>query len=229
VALSMTLWTRPPDRVAGVWTAYRHTDRRFAPLWYGGGAKSLRQESGRWHEEGSGVAQYLALSSNGAWAERCRYAHIRDDVRRLEDRRRLWQLQVVEHDIADLSTFDAYAHCDLEPELAVGPHQHAWPLAAQLRAAGYRGVLSPAAAYDRPDAVNLTLFGERIDTERYGAMPEPAENPRPDMYVVAILIADSGSPTRYAMRHTCYEDAYHEQLSRWRRSHGRARGSRRRP
>jgi hypothetical protein len=204
-----------PDRVDGVWTAYRHTDRRVQPLWYGGGAKSLRQESGRWHEEGRDVAQYMSLSSNGAWAERCRYAHIRDDARRLEDRRMLWELQVIEHDIADLSSFDAYLACGLAPELAVGPHEKCWDLAYELRAAGYRGVLSPAAAYDRRDAVNLTLFGERIESQHYGAMPDPADNPRPDMYIAAILVTDSGSPTQYAMHHTCYEGEYHREFDRW--------------
>jgi len=211
----MALWTTPPERLEGVWTAYRHTDRRFPPLWYGGGATSLHQESGRWHEEDRGVAQYLALSSNGAWAERCRYAKIRDDVRRLEDRRKLWQLQVIEHDIADLSSFHAYLACALAPELAVGPHEDCWPLADELRAAGYRGVLSPAAAYDRPDALNLTLFGERIESPNYGAMPEPAANPRPDVYIATILVADSGSPTEYAMQHTCYEGEYHQTFDRW--------------
>jgi hypothetical protein len=213
-----------PDRVDGVWTAYRHTDRRVQPLWYGGGAKSLRQESGRWHEEGRDVAQYMSLSSNGAWAERCRYAHIRDDARRLEDRRMLWELQVIEHDIADLSSFDAYLACGLAPELAVGPHEKCWDLAYELRAAGYRGVLSPAAAYDRRDAVNLTLFGERIESQHYGAMPDPADNPRPDMYIAAILVTDSGSPTQYAMHHTCYEGEYHREFDRWCAANGYSRG-----
>jgi len=216
VARALAPWTAPPERLAGVWIAYRHTDRRFPPLWYGGGEASLRQESGRWHEESRGVAQYLALSSNGAWAERCRYARIRDDVRRLEDRRRLWQLQVIEHDIADLSSFDAYVACGLAPELAVGPHERCRPLAGALRAAGYRGVLSPAAAYDHPHALNLTLFGERIESPCYGALPDPAANPRPDTYVAAILIADAGSPTEYALRHTCYEGEFHQTFDRWR-------------
>lgn len=214
------IWSTPPERVHGVWRAYRHTSQRFPPLWYGGGATSLHQESGRWHRVVAGVAQYLALSSNGAWAERCRYASIRDDRRRLEERRRLWELQVSEHDIADLSTFDRYVDAGLKPELAVGPHAAAWPLADELRAAGYRGVLSPAAACDRPDAVNLTLFSERIEAQEYGAMPDPAANPRPDLFIPAILIADAGSPTQYAMHHTCHQGARHHTFTAWRRAGG---------
>lgn len=218
----MPLWSTPPDRRDGVWIAYRHTDRRFPPLWYGGGLTGVRQESGRWHEEGRDVAQYLAMSTNGAWAERCRYAHIRDDVRRLEDRRELWELQVIEHDIADLATFDAYVACGLAPELAVGPHENCWPLSNELRAAGYRGVLSPGAAYDQPKAVNLTLFGERIESQGYGAMPAPGDNPRPGIYIAAILIVDGGSPTQHAMDHTCYDGGYHQQFDRWCATHGYA-------
>ena len=134
----MALWTTPPDRLHGVWTAYRHTDRRFPPLWYGGGASSVRQESGRWHEEGRGVAQYLALSSNGAWAERCRYARIRDDDRRLEDRRKLWQLQVIEHDIADLSPSSATSPAGWRPSWRSVPTQTPgpWPTTSAPPATG---------------------------------------------------------------------------------------------
>ena len=209
------MWSTPPERVSGEWTAYRHTDRRFPPLWYGAGAATLRQESARWHQEGAGVAQYLALSVNGAWAERCRYAHIRDDRRRLEDRRSLWQLQVVEHDLADLSSFDAYAACGLDPALAIGPHPACWPLADELVAAGYRGVLSPAAAYDVPGAINLTLFGERVEALTYGAMPPAANNPRPDVFLATVLVTDAGAPTAYAMHHTCYDGDHHRQFAAW--------------
>ena len=209
----MTPWRRPPERVSGEWIAYRHTDRRFPPLWYGAGKATRRQESARWHEEGAGVAQYLALSINGAWAERCRYAHIRDDKRRLEDRRSLWQLQVIEHDIADLSTFEHYESCGLDPQLAVGPHERCRPLAHALAQAGYRGVLSPSAAYDAPGAVNLTLFGERVEAITYGAMPSASHNPRPDVFLATVLITDSGSPTEYAMRHTCYASEHHRQFA----------------
>lgn len=212
----MAMWSSPPDRLDDVWQAYRHTDPRFQPLWYSGDpGVVLSQESGRWHEEGRDVAQYLALSANGAWAERCRYASIRDDVRRLEETRMLWELQVQEHDVADLGSFDAYAACGLPPELAVSPHRHSQPLADELRAEGYRGILSPAAAFDRPDAVNLTLFGERIEDHQYGAMPDPAENVKPDLFIPAVLITESGAPTQFAMQNTCYQNAHHRTFARW--------------
>lgn len=221
------MWHTPPDRLSDVWRAYRHTDQRFPPLWYGGGTTSLRQESGRWHEEGADVAQYLALSVNGAWAERCKQASIRDDVRRLEERRCLWELQVEEHDIADLDSFDKYLACGLAPELALGRHENAWPLADGLRAAGYRGILSPSAAYDRADAVNLTLFGERLELHQYGAMPHPSSNPRPDTFIPVVLITDSGPPTRHAMQHTCYRNEHHHSFAKWCAANGYTPASRR--
>ncbi|WP_205697466.1 RES family NAD+ phosphorylase [Conexibacter sp. SYSU D00693] len=214
----MAPWTAPPERAAGVWQAFRHAAREVQPLWYGGGAVSLRQESGRWHREGEGVAQYLSLSANGAWAERCRYAAIHDDARRLEERRGLWELQVQEHDVADLSTFDAYVACGLDPAIAVGPHAACQALADALRAEGFRGVLSPAAAFDQPGAVNLTLFGERVEVREHGAMPPPQANRRPDVFVPAVLVADAGSPTRYAMEHTCHPGTRHATFAAWRAS-----------
>ena len=89
-----------------------------------------------------------------------------------------------------------------------------------LRDAGYRGILSPAAAFDVAGAVNLTLFGERIEAQEYGAMPDPADNPRPDVYLAAILITDSGTPTQYAMHHTCHEGGHHLTFDRWRAAAG---------
>ena len=205
----------PPDRLDDVWQAWRHTDRRFPPLWYGGGSKSLRQESGRWHQEGRGVAQYLALSANGAWAERCRYAGIRDDVRRETKKRKLWNLQVIEHDIADLSSFDRYLKCGLKPEWAIGLHAEVWPLAHDLRAARVPRRVVARFGLRRPGGAEPHTVRRRIEDEHYGAMPDPATNPRPDTYLHAVLITDFGAPTEYAMHHTCYDGSYHITFDRW--------------
>ena len=122
---------------------------------------------------------------------------------------------MVEHDLADLSSFDAYAACGLDPALAIGPHPACWPLADALVAAGYRGVLSPAAAYDVPGAINLTLFGERVEALTYGAMPPASSNPRPDVFLATVLVTDAGAPTAYAMHHTCYDGDHHRQFAAW--------------
>ncbi len=212
----MASWTSEPAAVAGVWVAYRHTALGIPPLWFGAGATTLRQESGRWHREGEGVAQYLSLSSDGAWAERIRYEGIRTDVERQEDHRCLWQLLVQEQRIADLSSFDAYADCGLDPALAVDAHGPARALADELRAAGYRGVLSPSAALDLDGAVNLTLFGERIEQRiEGGALPSAPVAPSA-LWLPAILITDSGAPTPFALEHACYRSGAHRTLAAWR-------------
>ena len=212
----MASWTSEPSALADTWIVYRHTAAGVPPLWYGAGATTTRQESGRWHREGESVAQYLALSSDGAWAERVRYESIRTDARRREDRRCLWQLLVTEERIADLSSFDAYEACGLDPAIAVGGHAASQALSSELRAAGYRGVLSPSAALDRPGALNLTLFGERIE-HRIAGGPLPDRPVVPSgLWLPTILITDSGTPTQYALEHTCYRAGAHRGLAEWR-------------
>lgn len=212
----MASWTSEPAAVAGTWTVYRHTAIGIPPLWYGAGATTLRQESGRWHREGETLVQYFALSSDGAWAERVRYESLRTEEERRHDRRCLWQLLVMEERIADLSSFDAYAACGLDPAIAVGDHTAAQALGGELRAAGYRGVLSPSAALDVDGAVNLTLFGERIE-HRISGGPLPDRPVVPSgLWLPTILITDSGSPTPFAMEHACYRRGAHRTFAEWR-------------
>jgi RES domain-containing protein len=209
-------WTSEPRALADTWIVYRHTAPGIPPLWYGAGSTTLRQEAGRWHREGESIAQYLALSSDGAWAERVRYESIRTDERRREDRRCLWQLLVMEERIADLSSFDAWAACGLDPSIAVGRHDESRALASELRSAGFRGVLSPSAALDRPGALNLTLFRERIE-HRIAGGPLPSQPIVPSgLWLPTILITDSGTPTQYALEHTCYRAGAHRTLAEWR-------------
>lgn len=204
----------------GVLLAYRQTDAAYPPLWYGARGGALLQQSGRWHREGAEVAQYLSLSSHGAWAELIRYEAIRDDNRRRQHHRRLCQLQISGHRIADLSSFDRYVECGLAPEIAIGDHRESWPLADELRAAGFDGVLSPSAAYDVEDAVNLTLFGERIETLVFGAMPGPAAVVRPRRWLPTIEMTDAGVPTRQALDHACYRPEDHQAFGAWCRRTG---------
>ena len=203
--------------MAGRWIAYRHVGDGVPPLWNGAGSATLRQESGRWHREGESLVQYLALSSDGAWAEYVRYERIRIDARRRRAHRSLWQLRVSADQIADLSTFDAWEACGLDPAIAVGDHTDSQALASELRRAGYRGVLSPSAALDVTDALNLTLFGGRIEHRVEGlSLPdEPVGGPNAP-WLPAVLLTDRGAPTPFAMGRTCYRDGHHRTLAEWR-------------
>jgi hypothetical protein len=210
-------WTSEPAAVDGRWVAYRHVADGVPPLWHGAGSTTLRQESGRWHCESEALVQYLALSSDGAWAERVRYESIRTETRRRRERRSLWQLRVSAEGIADLSTFGAWEACGLDPTIAVGDYVDSQAVASELRRAGYRGVLSPSAALDVAGAVNLSLFGDRIEHHTRGLpLPdEPVGGPNAP-WLPAILLTDRGAPTPFAMEHACYRMGHHRTLAEWR-------------
>jgi hypothetical protein len=225
-------WVAEPAAVAGRWIAYRHVAPGVPPLWHGAGSTTLRQESGRWHREGESLVQYLALSSDGAWAERVRYESLRTETDRVEDRRSLWQLRVSADRIADLSTFEKWEACGLDPAVAVGDHADSQALASELRRAGYRGVLAPSAALDVAGAVNLTLFGARVEHHVEGRpLPDEQVGGPNAPWLPAILLTDHGAPTPFAMERTCHRDGRHRTLSEWRAARGRRRerAPRRRP
>ncbi len=223
----MPSWTSRPAALSGRWIVYRHVGEGLPALWYGGGSTTLRQESGRWHREGESLAQYLALSSDGAWAELIRYEAIRTEARRAREERCLWQILVVSDGIADLSTFDAWEACGLDPALAVGNHESCQRLSSELCRAGYHGVLSPSAALDHAGAVNLTLFGGRIE-HRFEGEPLPDEPVEPNgRWLPVVLLSDKATPTRFAMERTCYIADDHRTLAEWRatrRAAARRRG-----
>jgi len=220
-------WTSRPEALAGRWVGYRHVGQGVPPLWHGAGSTTLRQESGRWHREGESLVQYLALASDGAWAERVRYESLRTEADRLEDHRSLWQLRVSADQVADLSTFDQWEACGLDPAIAVGDHADSQALASELRRNGYRGVLSPSAALDVAGAVNLTVFGGRIEHRIEGGPLPDAPVAEYGRWLPAILLTDRGAPTRFAMERTCYRDGHHRTLAEWRAERGRRRPRRR--
>lgn len=171
------------------------------------------------------MVQYLALSSDGAWAEYVRYERIRTDSRRRRAHRSLWQLRVLADRIADLSTFDRWEACGLDPAIAVGDHADSQALASELRRAGYRGVLSPSAALDVAGAVNLSLFGGRVEQRVEGRpLPDEPVGGANGPWLPAILLTDHGAPTPFAMTHTCYRAGHHRTLAEWDAGRGRQHG-----
>ncbi len=208
----MGSWRAEPERVAGQWRAFRQVSPDWPPLYHAAGEPIPSQSSGRWHRVGEGYAQYLALDPLGAWAELVRFEGIRGRARAEQYRRRLWLVLVREHDIADLSTFDRYAACGLDPALAVGAHEPAQALADELRAAGYRGLLSPSAAL--AGTTNLTLFGPRFEKLLLGGL-ERWPNPAPERWLPCTLAAE-GSPPGQLVLQTTFADMEHEGLAAWR-------------
>lgn len=202
----MPSWRVEPGRLTGPWLAYRQTAPDTAPLFHAAGAPRPRQRSGRWHREGENYAQYLALEATGAWCEQIRYEEIRAHARAAEYVRKLWLVYVDEKDIADLSNFEAYDGCGLDPGLAVGEHEPCQLLADELQAAGYRGLLSPCAAL--AGATNLTLFGERYE-KVLRTRPELWANPRPELRLACQLVAEAGPPAELVTE-TCFKGMEHD-------------------
>jgi hypothetical protein len=203
-----------PERASGRWLAYREVDPRWPPLYRAAGERFPSQESGRWHRQGHGYAQYMSLDPTASWAEFVRREEIRDEARRHAAHRNLWRVTVEESDIADLSTFDRFDECGLDPELAVGEWDASQRLADELLEAGYRGLLTPCAAL--AGAVNLTVFGERYEIEISAGEVAPG-NPDPSLWYPVVLVASSARPPRRALEQTCYQGELHPGLARWRR------------
>jgi RES domain len=184
-------WRAEPQRIGGEWSCFRQVDPQWPPLYHQAGEPVATQSAGRWHREGERYAQYLSLEPLGAWAELVRYENIRTDERARQYTRALWLVFVREHDIADLSSDAHYRRCGLNPRIAVGPHEDAQELADDLRAAGFRGLLSPSAAL--PGATNLTLFGPRFERVLLGRLAD-WDNPNADVWLPCTLAAEGHPP-----------------------------------
>jgi len=210
-------WQTEPERARGRWLAHREVDPRWPPLYRGAGERTPSQETGRWHREGEGYAQYMSLDPLAAWAEFVRREEIRDEGRRRAARRNLWRITVEETDIADLSSFERMAECGLDPKVAIGGWKASHRLAGELRDAGYRGLLTPSAAL--PGAVNLTVFGERYEVEISTGETAPG-NPDPALWYPVTLVASSARPPKRALERACHRGDEHAGFERWR--HGRA-------
>lgn len=202
----MPSWRTRPASVSGRWLAYRQVATDTAPLFHAAGEPYPSQPSGRWHREGEGYAQYLALEAAGAWAELIRFERIRAHARSRQYERNLWLVFIDESNIADLRSFDLYTHCGLDPRIAVGEHAEAQVLAEELRIAGFRGLLSPSAAL--PGATNLTLFGERYEKILLTS-PENWVNPEPEVRLPCNLVA-LAAPPPHLITQTCFRGMDHE-------------------
>jgi hypothetical protein len=212
-------WRVEPAAVAGVWVCFRQTSPEWPALYHSAGTPLPDQESGRWHHRGDGYAQYLALTPLGAWAECARYFSIRSTRQAREMKRNLWMVVVRETIIADLSSFDDYDACGLDPVIAVGDHAASQALGNELRSAGFRGVLSPSAAL--PGVGNLTIFGERYERV---LLTDPATWPNPDVNAwlpVQIAVEEGPLPVSLCTE-TVFQTKKHESYREWLVAHGRS-------
>jgi hypothetical protein len=125
---------------------------------------------------------------------------------------------VDERQVADLSTFEKYDECGLDPRIAVGPHGSSERLADELRDAGFRGVLSPSAAL--PGAINLSIFGERYEHVTVGDLSS-WRNPDPGCWVPVQAVAEMTGPPAELTLETCFLNAPHYGYREWLADRGR--------
>lgn len=214
----MASWRAEPRSVSGEWTCFRQVSPEWPPLYHDAGVPVPDQEPGRWHRKGEGYAQYLALSPLGAWAECARYFSLRSPAAARSMKRDLWLVFVRERRIADLSSFDRYESCGLDPRIAVGGHAASQTLADDLRVAGYRGVLSPSAAL--PGVVNLTVFGERYERV---LLTDVAAWPNPDVeaWLPVQAVVEEGPVPVQLCTETVFMTKKHEGYRDWLAGRGR--------
>jgi RES domain-containing protein len=222
-AAAVASWRAKPRAVSREWTCFRQVSPEWPPLYHNAGVPTADQESGRWHREGEGYAQYLALAPLGAWAECARYYSLRSPEQAREMRRDMWLVFVRETRIADLSTFDRYDAGGLDPAIAVEPHTvgRSQALADELRDAGFRGVLSPSAAL--PGVINLTLFGERYEKV---LLTDAAawRNPDVDAWLPCQRVAVQAPVPEELCTETVFKTKKHETYRAWMVANGRPLG-----
>ena len=215
--MAVASWQTSPTRVISSWVCFRQVDMAWPPLFHAAGAPYPSQEDGRWHRLGQGYAQYYSLAPQGAWSEFIRYESIRSAARATQQQRNLWLAFVDETDIADLSTFDKWRACGLDPRVAVGEHRHCQSLADELLSAGYRGVLSPSAAL--PFTVNLTVFGERYEKVLRSEW-EAWRNPDRNTWTPVSLVVSGAAPPSDLIPETCYRAQRHLGYRTWLSANG---------
>jgi hypothetical protein len=123
-------------------------------------AAAARRKDQR-HVRGDGPAQYLSLSTDGAWAELIRNEELTTDDEVAMVSVQMWAVAVHQAIVVNYSTFEDAERAGFDPDgLVDEDHTRCQREGARLRGLGYSGVLAPSAAL--PGEINLTLFGPRM-------------------------------------------------------------------
>jgi RES domain. len=145
--------------------AFRHADARYPFFW-----EVADQPAARWHRDGAGPVQYLADTSDGAWAEFLRHEEITDPEDLAGIARSIWAVELPEDiDIAEPVTMpeatgglDSYRACQTYAahRRTAGVRMLRAPSAALL-AGGAHGQVTDGGLQDAPgrDGIVWVLFG----------------------------------------------------------------------
>ena len=206
--------TSPPEKIHFASSIFRQGPRDYGPFF-----QNLRgvphQPSGRWNEQDVNLAQYWSLSPWGAWAEFIRYNEIRSRSVAKEAMRDVWTATPTCRAMADLSTFDRYEACGLDPWMAVeDDHTRCQELRRWLESNGYDGVISPSAAL--PGESNVTMFGERLLVRQTTRSHAAMATPLPDKFVAASQLGIDAAPPLDLVLETRHYGQPHLDFERWR-------------
>jgi RES domain-containing protein len=147
---------KPPSLHPWEGTAYRATTHDV-PLWV-----RPNRRDGRWNVAGLDCTQYLALDADAPYAETIRHRELETEEEVAQVRIQLWEVRLHEAAIVDYRTFELAEAAGFPPEALVDDdHDRCQSEAQWLKHNKARGVLTPSAAL--PGAVNLTLFGPRVE------------------------------------------------------------------
>lgn len=139
---------------------FRHADARFAFFWEEAG-----QPGARWHRAGTGPAQYIADTPDGAWAEFLRHEEITDAADLAGIARSLWAVELP----ADIDSAEEVRIPEAKGGLSSYPTCQAY--AAKRRAAAVTKLRAPSAAL-RPGAAR----GQVTDVGLQEATPKDGHN-----------------------------------------------------
>ena len=120
---------------------FRHADSRYPFFW-----EVADQPSARWHRDGEGPVQYLADTSDGAWAEFLGHEEITDPDDLAGIARSIWAVELPE----DVDAAEPVAMPEATGGLDSYPDCQAY--AARRRTAGVRMLRAPSAALVRGGA-----------------------------------------------------------------------------
>lgn len=127
----------------------------------------------RGHRAGDPWPLYASLDPETAWAEWSAATRGAIDPRR--ERRRLWRLDVIDLNVADLRRSDVREQLGVDLDDLTGPRRVAQELAARARELGAEGVILPSAAHG--GKWNLVVFPSAFSKVR--VIGSVATRPRP--------------------------------------------------
>jgi hypothetical protein len=186
--------------VQGVFYRYANYD---VPFWV-----RANTQPGRWHVPGDGPTQYLAQTTDAAWADLIRSENLRTAQELSMVHTTLWQARIDQANVVDYRDFKRADEAGFPPDALVDDDlSRCQQEGRRIRAQGYLGILAPSAAL--PGHVTLTLFGPRLAV-RWDAPPSLA-------IAIPTSALTTGAPPAALLQDVRYPGEPHSELLAYKR------------